>query len=855
MFFKPLQTGLVIGFFGLIGGCSFQINDEAPQTKTVALGSDSSGCLKNFDQQLVDYFDGKATQAQMTELFGCWDSALDLFVERTRGAEPGVYQVSELQVFLERFFLDGQDLPDGLVREAMVLKQALLGGSREQLTKQDVQNIKEIFETFESISLTMLPYLPVTLDRLVERSPEEVDELARALQSSGHQLGSTFDAMAGFYAFDSFEKLLSEFESMLNSKNRSSSGVGLVRRNMQLVRALKGILISPPYDGIHAKDWIRFLSQGAEWQAFLIQLSYLGQKYDNWMYGPGFKTVQQIADRGFDLLAKAIEVRPKNTITFVEINQLLDALKGFDGFPIRINFETVKEALPVLIRRLLSRAGGPAGGLANGLTLDGFKYLESVYQNWLVRQAHFVAIYQESAGQTELSQWLMNSEEILQVSEELLSSRPNWTSLNDPKEIYSEHSAVVAILSAADGRPFFPKHENFMRFRGPGLELDRQYGLNHFSQVNWRWAVVEVLMKGYVRENKRIANFEFLHQNLNRPELGSTLEELEEFYYNFRQLGVELNLFDPRYFDSAQKRFRESNLFTYVGNGDGYLTAVEAVELLAILVPAVQLAHKMHHQVSRACPSPSNCGRRCLDVFNKPSIEASCYRNLMFYAHLKDPSREPEYRRYYERMPSLVGYLDSIESLKKMKEFVCYFEKATRIAGYTEEGINNARVESKDSEGYQVIAHYVEVIMEKYDLNKNGKIDHYRKKELDPKNGKPNEAELIYKRFANELKKAIAKLASKPGIIGWFIKNNIKTDEDRRKILYYLIAHGDLPSAGGWVSWNLGGHKKTFGGDRGNIFKIFGMLKGALSSELDKENSPAALADEIDCTKLSAEAV
>src|SRR5690606_12446492 len=57
---------------------------------------------------------------------------------------------------------------------------------------------------------------------------------------------------------------------------------------------------------------------------------------------------------------------------------------------------------------------------------------------------------------------------------------------------------------------------------------------------------------------------------------GITQEEMQAFYMDFRDFGVDLQLFDPRVDNAGHRSFQEANLFTYTGNGLQRLSEVSS---------------------------------------------------------------------------------------------------------------------------------------------------------------------------------------------------------------------------------------------------------------------------------------
>ena len=171
-----------------LSACNFHFR-EAPQTETaLQLGPSEAGCLSNTASALGRYFEGNSTTREISDFWRCLDKSLQLFYERTRGADAGVYKSTELRGFLEKYFLKDKRISDNLMNELMELKKTLLGGSSNSLTIEELKRTRQFFQVLNEQMILLQPFMPLTPEWAIGQNASVIDAAGSALESAAQCL-------------------------------------------------------------------------------------------------------------------------------------------------------------------------------------------------------------------------------------------------------------------------------------------------------------------------------------------------------------------------------------------------------------------------------------------------------------------------------------------------------------------------------------------------------------------------------------------------------------------------------------------------------------------------------------------
>ncbi|MBI2604830.1 MAG: hypothetical protein HYW49_01995 [Deltaproteobacteria bacterium] len=774
MFFRlPLRMQLAayIVLPLLFSACSSALNDREKKEEVITLGSSETQCLSNAAATVQRYFDGASSAAEIGGFWDCSTRALDLFSKYTRGKSPGNYDPGELRRFFEKYFLGTQKIQDELLTEGMKLKNAVIGGGVEKLSVDEIKTTIEVIRALKTQSVRLIAYQPLRPSHMKLVDEGFVDRAADELVRSAEEIGKALSASAREYTFDDMQALFKQVDIFLTAAGVEVTELKTMVDVLPVVRVLKGMLVSRSHDAISAEDWAKMLVTGTRWYAWTLKVSQLKGRFHIFMWGDGLRRAKQLAGEMKGLLNASISSWPKSTIPFSEFDALFDAMGDK-----RINdwvytggtATTVKKTLRPIIQRVMGGTEtGATGRAAGGLSADAVERAWKEFDRFVEGQNFLESLFDRLAGKGGWTPARSYApEELLRVSE-ITAANP-----------LAADAAVDMKYMILWYRPLFLGDDEQVFFY-PATN-DRRHSFHNLSQMNWMRAASRLFIAGYGEEGD---------DGLARASAlaGLTQNEAKKIYFDFRDFGIEIKVFDKRTDDgsTATKRFTEANLFSFQADGGTLLGLDEMIQMIAFLSSATVLANQMHSELAKICPNDSN-----LDIYGLPLIEAKCYREKLF------DKEEKRIEHFLDHMPVMASFYRDLDD-KDRKAFENFLESAVRG-----DRKNSPLFESDDSKGIATLLHYVEAVFSRYDIDQSRTM------------GK-SESNKAYPVFEGTLAEA----------------SGIKDKPKRLKNLFtYLLKHGKKPDPDcfwdkvSFVWWMIQGPFQSFHADRTRILQILAIL-------------------------------
>ena len=658
--------------------------------------------------------------------------------------------------------------PDALARllaPAFELKSALFGGADGLLGPADIKRIYEVFEALKPHYAPVKKYYDLELlnPRKLRKArvrQRVARELVKTVSDAGTALALAVKRPGGrAYSLAQFGTMLSGLKELAGK----SILLETVIEHLELVGAMKSVIVGPPYDTMNPADWHRLAAAATRWYALGLRYFHFVDRHESWSLGSAREEFFDIVSQARGLLLESVSLHPGRTIVFEELDRLVDAFKAIE-LPAR------KETLRALVRAAVYRsfAGsgrGPEGRDAGGLTAGLVNRVWTAFERWAGGQRYLEGLF-TLLVEREFDSFNSSADTAF-LDEQLLAI--------EPQEAYSYFGPLDALTheTAADLR-------TAIKVRAPMLAGNRgeisfnpdvtggRHTLQDLSDLNWIRQMGILLIAGYAGDPVRGAP----------GGIGVTFEEFKNLTDDVRNLGIDLKFIDPTRYDMHYKRFRESNLFGYSSDGNYHVSLNEATDLLSLMVSAKKLAMRIHNTFKTEKP----CELGPLDPFDFEYInDIGCFRREFF-------------KRYSVSgfMKQMAGAVDQYRSLdnKKRRHFEYVLEDASRLYGYS-----SKPMDSTDIEGIAMVSHYVEVILQRFDKDRSGT--------LNLKEGR--EAFKIFKRqFADYVRPL-----------------GIKSDKMIEALFMYLLAHGKAPGKTAFVGWLMKRPFWSFEADRSRIYMIF----------------------------------
>lgn len=666
----------------VISSCGLKIGEKPAEVKPIHVGKVGFGCMSNISKTIHSYVLAELNASQVTYFFDCMKFSFVSFGEYVRGERRDSYAATEIREFLQNYFIRDRKISDALLEEFMNLKKVMVGGKTDRVTKAELQRGIEVLEEIKEEALKLNPYIPVLNSYVgVQLKAEGVQlpptmEAIRALNEAAKRIGQIMATSHQNYNFENLERFLVSFrdfvqwdQQFLNAKSP--------QKWVEFFRVFKALSVRPSKNVVEPQEWPRLMSSVSGWYSLYLRYIYEYQGR-SMFYGKGLAEVKGLFLDSMALLFKSVEDQPHQVIPFQYLDELFDVLGDLELLPMGIKAETLKSVSRPLVLKIfgdLGQASEHRLTTGRGITWTTLQNIQSEFARWYEIQ------------------W--NLDQVFPRNE-----KPNYvidekTDLKNNSFFNKESQELRRIWEHI--RPFFRDSEYrvFLVEQSKLLENGVRQNPHNLSLMNLMRAGVSLVLRGYTQDVGRFARFE-----------GLTEDELESFYVDFKALGIDLKLMDPRGQNVGRRAFIEANLFTYLGNGINLpnpkdplahlFSYEEGIEFLSIITSGALTAQELQKDLRAVCPEVGK------DVYGDPAVGRDCFRQNL--RSLLVPK--------LTFMPGMQKFL-----LEASPDVWSKFSEALIRAALNKSDPNAKIVEIGELSTFCVVLHYVEVIMTRYNLD------------------------------------------------------------------------------------------------------------------------------------------
>ena len=593
---RACSVAIAIGAFALIG-CQVSTSDAPKPVDSFKLSGPQSNCLAEAAPTIQAYFQGKGKPDDVAGVWDCASQALDMFTQYTRGGTADVYTAKEIRSFLETYFLGDVRVSDEMLTEVMRLKQTILGGSIDTITRTEIARTQGILKTLRTETLRTLPYMDIiTLRATVEdaqRDSQRVESAIIAFNTTMENLGGLLGQSNQVYELRYLENLMDELQKIYSTGNRHWDGPEFVIKNLSTIAALKGFIIKPAPDKIQPDEWQPLLVNSGRLFALYMRANYLLKSRDL-LNGEGLDQLSVALYDLFDIIQGAIQAKPNKIIDYAQVDSLVDEIMRTGYFNLTMRPSTMKSLAHVAFEKVFNTPVNGVRAPVSGLTMPVFTNARDGIFGWLDMQRVWREL-QNTAVERDPS--LKGKPIPLKVIKEL------WPKIRTP--FRSAH---------ADLNNLFNRKFPLVLTDAGTVLFDPQagdkfgYGQEAFDALNWRSQFARVVSLGWV-------------QNPTDPFKGLTKPEFEAFFYDARPLAIDLKFVNPDDTKIWDTSFDESNMFMLAGDANNYLSFGEGVDFIAYAMSSSHILDPVYDDVT------ANCAHEGFDAYNRPLTNIDCFND------------------------------------------------------------------------------------------------------------------------------------------------------------------------------------------------------------------------------------
>lgn len=372
MFSNFRLQALLVGFLAcgnlLLTGCDTKIGEKPPDEEAYTFSG--AECLSSASPTVKAFVLGDAKVNDVNALWDCVGSAVTQFKQRVRGSSADRYTSQEIATFLEKNFFDKKQkttISPELQLEFMKIKQLLIGGGRDYITRKEIDTAAETFEVLRQVTVGLNPYMKVlalnwsvTRVNNVQTDMAYFEEANAAVQKGARTLATLFQKNGQTYALTDFLSLIKELSKFFGEDWQFKK---TIEQYMPVVQKVKKALAGGDENIVAPSEWRRFALLGSRGYVQYLRYYYFIKSTDD--TGAGYRlaymsrTVEDILSVFEDLTAQ----KPQGTVSRDEVTELLLTLNRI--WPdFKISAGLVNESMKV--KQLLF------GGNADSFTTNDF---------------------------------------------------------------------------------------------------------------------------------------------------------------------------------------------------------------------------------------------------------------------------------------------------------------------------------------------------------------------------------------------------------------------------------------------------------------------------------------------------
>lgn len=753
----------IIELKGALAGGNPELVSSSEWRRFILLGA------RGYIQYLrYNYFVTEIPQADVK--LGYLSSSLDdvfSYLETMVSQKPGQVltkgEMNRLLSTVQNIFPDFYS-SEVFVDQLMKLKALLFGGSELNWLPSDFIHAKtKIAPVHRILSLLTRKsdfyFLKWKSDGLSDEDIQiEFNQNVQNLKIVFDEISNLIETDYDLNDFNVFLKELEQFWKTSNNsflKNISSYGSVLL--------SVKEILLFEDASLLKKSQWPELFSSVHQIYTQVLFFNYLVWPL-SMTEGKGLQSLNvcvQNSIQTLNSLMLAQHSSGENFIPYRRLNLLLSGLVETQLLPSGLQAETLQNLIKNIFEGILlkpeHRLQSPPYQI-KGFEIEALDVLKSEFNIWYSNQLILESLFNRGG----LSSFFLSKN--FSVSD-LLSA------LKDiPQDV-----GVKELTRVFDARFALVLDEKYH------LTLSKVEGLYDFNSaraMNLSRSLSRLIIRGYSQDQARVIGLE-----------GINLDEMKSFFSHIKGLVSELGLIDPANLNFASNRFLESNLFTPAADGNDIMSFKEGTHLLIMIFSGLGLADLVEKEILSSCP-----------VVQAPlkfnyKVQVECVLDVY----------ENHFSSIFKSIPEMVKYSNDI-GRQKFRNMTLQLLKA---AGWVPNPVGIAKF--GDVSLVPHVFQYLEVVMARYDLNKDQFIN-------------DDEALAAYPNFQFVLQK-VSETPSRIlnlSIFLYLVKNGtVPPEDDKLKEIFKVTQE--------WLAKEIHHRPMSINADRYQFSLIFGAIADAVA--------------------------
>ncbi len=669
-----MALGIVFSL-GLLS-CDKFLTGKPKKPDFIEVKKDNLKCLNEITTQVQAYLKTESNVQDIDDTFACLDVTLNEFQLRAQGSEDAnVFSHDDIFQIFQTFMADAKISKDATL-DILKLKAALLGGDEKSLSKVEITQLRELLKVLKPELHSLKPYVKLFTFTKADKvhSKEKINDGFNQLNLTLKRLLAASQLTRSVYNFEDFKQLINNLQLVGGS---SGSQIDLINVVKNLLTGSEVLQSTADFESV-IDSFVEIL------RMYSIQTE--GYVFFELKNSQSLSEALDYIEKWFQIIENSLQFKKQNNISAKSIDALILKISEQGFLSKDIRSETLIQFYKMILVRVFSN--GSEGKISEFTGLNKLHLLNfrnelaafKLYQSF-IDQLSFLASKNVSSPEISISDIQKNLKDF-----NFKAKLSKMTELQATEQVRLLQSVDELRSEFLSKRPVI--YRNNKMVIAANQDIWKQSWLDLTKAVIVKFYARELLIGwGNASETRLVANATLTEANLVK------------WYDEFKSIGIELKVFDPRAINTGSKSFKEANLFTYSADGNERMGFFETVQYLNILSSGgSQTLSEIQTGLTKA-----GCNTTEIDLFNKPWNNEACA--------IKDLKLNN--KNYFNNLPYLVGFLSRLND----KQFLEFYEQAMETSRINP--LTKGKLETADIRTFIILLHYVEAMFAEFDVDRN----------------------------------------------------------------------------------------------------------------------------------------
>lgn len=414
---------LIVASFLILVGCS---KGSVPANE-LNLTFGSTDCVKGMSQRFGDFFAGKPNAADIHSNWMCVSQVVSDFVRLNKS---DVFQKDDLKIFLaDHFFKSG--LSDQAVLSTMKVKQLLVGGAGESISKDEISILLNKVSELDSITATLAPHMRVLFgDGDVAVSDAQWDQSFAVFSEQLPRLSALLSAANKNFFFSDAQTFIQAWADQL--KLASDSPFRKIADAMPLLAKAKTLLVAGADDRVRPPEWNSLFQQiDLGFSTYRTAKRLIDLHPDDVSLALREPRLQGVVQNLITILKVSTLAQKNKQLKLNDINDFLTQLESKGYLPASITAAKAEIALQFLIDKIFAAPGATADALDVARLAEMQKFVDRWNTIKTAYESGQVASVPEFAQVIQVANWPLglDSSGRIQIPPSVASLQPEYVPL------------------------------------------------------------------------------------------------------------------------------------------------------------------------------------------------------------------------------------------------------------------------------------------------------------------------------------------------------------------------------------------------------------------------------------------